>query len=64
MGGFFGCASQEECNKELFYGTDYLSHLGTKRGGMATVDKMGSTGQSIILKMHTFGQNLNQTLIN
>jgi len=39
MGGFFGCASQENCNKELFYGTDYLSHLGTKRGGIATVDK-------------------------
>ncbi len=39
MGGFFGCASKEACNKELFYGTDYLSHLGTKRGGLATVDK-------------------------
>ncbi len=39
MGGFFGCASQQNCNKELFYGTDYLSHLGTKRGGIATVDK-------------------------
>jgi amidophosphoribosyltransferase len=38
MGGFFGCASQQNCNKELFYGTDYLSHLGTKRGGIATVD--------------------------
>ena len=41
MGGFFGCASKLECNKELFYGTDYLSHLGTKRGGLATVDKDG-----------------------
>lgn len=39
MGGFFGCASKKACNKELFYGTDYLSHLGTKRGGLATVDK-------------------------
>ena len=39
MGGFFGCASQQNCNKELFYGTDYLSHLGTKRGGIATVEK-------------------------
>lgn len=38
MGGFFGCASQKACNTELFYGTDYLSHLGTKRGGIATVD--------------------------
>lgn len=41
MGGFFGCTSKESCNKELFYGTDYLSHLGTKRGGIATVDKDG-----------------------
>ncbi len=41
MGGFFGCASKEACNKELFYGTDYQSHLGTKRGGLATVGKDG-----------------------
>ena len=39
MGGFFGCASKTRCNKELFYGTDYMSHLGTKRGGLATVEK-------------------------
>jgi len=39
MGGIFGCASKKACNKELFYGTDYLSHLGTKRGGLASVDK-------------------------
>ncbi len=37
MGGFFGCASKQACRNTLFYGTDYLSHLGTKRGGMATV---------------------------
>ena len=36
MGGFFGCAATKACNKELFYGTDYLSHLGTKRGGLVT----------------------------
>ncbi|MCP4024022.1 MAG: amidophosphoribosyltransferase [Desulfobacteraceae bacterium] len=41
MGGFFGCASKTACRKELFYGTDYLSHLGTKRGGIATSDKDG-----------------------
>ena len=39
MGGFFGCASQQNCIQELFYGTDYLSHLGTKRGGIATANK-------------------------
>lgn len=36
MGGFFGVASKEACNLDLFYGTDYHSHLGTRRGGMAT----------------------------
>ncbi len=35
MGGFFGAVSWEDCLKDLFYGTDYHSHLGTKRGGLA-----------------------------
>ena len=35
MGGFFGCISKEDCLKDLFFGTDYHSHLGTKRGGLA-----------------------------
>jgi amidophosphoribosyltransferase len=35
MGGLFGIVSQGECGADLFYGTDYHSHLGTKRGGMA-----------------------------
>lgn len=38
MGGFFGCAKKSECVTDLFYGTDYNSHLGTKRAGMATYD--------------------------
>jgi amidophosphoribosyltransferase len=37
MGGFFGVASKKDCVTDLFYGTDYHSHLGTMRGGMATV---------------------------
>lgn len=36
MGGFFGVASKNDCVVELFYGVDYHSHLGTRRGGMAT----------------------------
>ena len=36
MGGFFGVVSEEECIQDLFYGTDYHSHLGTRRGGLAT----------------------------
>jgi len=35
MGGFFGVASKTDCVFDLFFGTDYHSHLGTKRGGMA-----------------------------
>lgn len=41
MGGFFGVASKEVCNLDLFYGTDYHSHLGTRRGGMATYGSDG-----------------------
>jgi len=37
MGGFFGVASEQDCVWDLFYGTDYHSHLGTKRGGMAVI---------------------------
>ncbi|GAE85141.1 amidophosphoribosyltransferase [Bacteroides reticulotermitis] len=39
MGGFFGTVSQVACATDLFYGTDYNSHLGTKRGGLATYSK-------------------------
>lgn len=39
MGGFFGVASKKSCITDLYYGTDYNSHLGTRRGGMATYDR-------------------------
>ena len=35
MGGIFGTISTQDCVSDLYYGTDYNSHLGTKRGGMA-----------------------------
>lgn len=38
MGGFFGAISKEPVVNDLFYGTDYNSHLGTKRAGMVTFD--------------------------
>ena len=38
MGGFFGVISKSDCVSDLFYGTDYHSHLGTQRGGMATLN--------------------------
>lgn len=48
MGGFFGTVAKTPCMADLFYGTDYNSHLGTKRGGMATYDaEDGSFARSI-----------------
>jgi amidophosphoribosyltransferase len=41
MGGLFGCASTKDCVNELYYGTDYHSHLGTKRGGLAVLNSKG-----------------------
>ena len=39
MGGFFGTISTKDCINDLFYGTDYNSHLGTKRAGLVTFDE-------------------------
>ena len=39
MGGFFGVASKEDCLFDVFFGTDYHSHLGTRRAGMAVYSK-------------------------
>jgi len=41
MGGFFAVASEEDCLFDLFFGTDYHSHLGTRRGGMSVYGKNG-----------------------
>ncbi len=47
MGGFFGVASKFDCVADLFYGTDYHSHLGTKRGGMAVTNEQGNITRTI-----------------
>ena len=39
MGGFFGVASKQDCVFDLYFGTDYHSHLGTRRAGMAVYNK-------------------------
>lgn len=39
MGGIFGTISKKNCVADLFYGTDYNSHLGTRRGGMAAFER-------------------------
>lgn len=48
MSGFFGCVSRHECVNDVFYGTDYHSHLGTKRAGMAFYD-----GEKFIRTIHS-----------
>ena len=47
MGGFFGTISTKDCVNDLFYGTDYNSHLGTKRAGMVTFDEEKGFNRSI-----------------
>ena len=49
MGGFFGTISRQACKADLFYGTDYNSHLGTRRAGMATYDPQ----RGFIRKIHS-----------
>lgn len=47
MGGIFGVASNTDCSLELFFGVDYHSHLGTRRGGLAVIGKDGKILRSI-----------------
>ena len=47
MGGFFGTISTKDCVNDLFYGTDYNSHLGTKRAGLVTYDEESGFHRSI-----------------
>ncbi|MDE6156295.1 MAG: amidophosphoribosyltransferase, partial [Eubacterium sp.] len=47
MGGFFATASKEDCVFDLFYGTDYHSHLGTRRAGMAVYDETNGFDKAI-----------------
>jgi amidophosphoribosyltransferase len=48
MGGLFGTISKQDCVSNLYYGTDYNSHLGTRRGGMAVYD-----GKTFIRSIHS-----------
>ncbi len=47
MGGFFGSISVKDCVNDLFYGTDYNSHLGTRRAGLVTFDPVNGFNRSI-----------------
>ena len=48
MSGFFGCASVRDCVDDVFYGTDYHSHLGTRRAGMAFFN-----GENFVRSIHS-----------
>ena len=48
MGGLFGVISKRPCINTLFYGTDYNSHLGTKRAGLATYNE----GKGFVRSIH------------
>ena len=41
MGGMFGVVSRKDCVTDLFFGVDYHSHLGTKKGGLAVYGENG-----------------------
>lgn len=62
MGGIFGVASKKDCVEDLFYGTDYLSHLGTKRGGMAVSGARGFTCRVHYLESNYFRTKLEPDL--
>ena len=47
MGGFMGVAAQQDCVFDLYFGIDYHSHLGTRRGGMVVYDKEKGFDRSI-----------------
>lgn len=47
MGGLFGVVSKKDCVMDLFFGTDYHSHLGTRRGGLAVYNSIDGFNRSI-----------------
>jgi amidophosphoribosyltransferase len=62
MGGIFGITRKQDCVEDLFYGTDYLSHLGTKRGGLAVTGPFGFTSRVHYLESSYFRSKLEPDL--
>ena len=60
MGGFLVTVSKAECVTDLFYGTDYNSHLGTKRGGLATY----AQGEGFMRSIHNLESSYFRTKLN
>lgn len=60
MGGFFGAVSKSDVMLDVFFGTDYHSHLGTRRGGLAAYNpEKDFRGRFIISRMLLLEPNLN-----
>ena len=59
MGGFFGAATENNCITDVFFGTDYHSHLGTRRGGMTAYSEAKGF-QKILLSEQSLKKTLNQ----
>lgn len=62
MGGIFGVVGKHDCVDDLFYGTDYLSHLGTKRGGLAVSGPSGFSWKIHKLESSYFRTQLEPSL--
>ena len=60
MGGFFGVVSKGNCTSDLFFGTDYHSHLGTYVGGMAVCDPETGFDRSIVSPIRSSVHSWNQ----
>lgn len=60
-GRFFGVASKDDCVFDLFFGTDYHSHLGTRRAGMAVYGEDGFDRAIHNIENAPFGRNLIKT---
>ena len=65
MGGIFGVASKTSCVLDLFFGIDYHSHLGTRRGGMAVYDPEKGFDRGIHnIENSPFRTNLTKMFLN
>ena len=62
MGGMFGVVSRKDCVTDLFFGIDYHSHLGTKKGGMAVYGENGFNRAIHNISNSPFRLNLKMTL--
>lgn len=63
MGGFFGAVSANDCIQDVFFGTDYHSHLGTRRGGMTSFSpELGFQRNIHSIENSPFVLNLKKTL--